>query len=671
MNSHSSEGPESHEAAANVFAMTREEIEALFRRTAGRPPVPHLDDREAWHALSARRETASLLADIPWDGNEEVPAIRARDWRAFTLTGDRQEFDRRYAFRRRRLLELTIAYAVHRTPALIPLIEDYLWAICEETEWTLSAHIHNSVTTDFPPADISLVDMAAPRTVIALAEAVFILDGVIHPEIAERVRFEVERRILREYYHRRDHYWMYWSCNWNAAAHAGVMAAAVYFVREPARLAYIVHKILQHLPNFLGGFDQDGGTSEGINTWNVGMGHYTIAAQLLEARSDGRMNLMTDAPGMSEIARFPERVRLSDHQYVTFSDAPARFYFSPFIMHYMNRHLGTALPVVRDPVLKEYSYLLRNLLVPEELITETPAASPKHVVFRGLGWMISREAPTEGPSDEKGPVLAVKGGHNDENHNHNDGGSFIVHYRGESLLVDMGKDVFTRRMFSGDRYSILCCRSAGHSVPLVNDTEQAAGRAFEARTLDYELGATDHIRYDLAGLYPESAGIRRLIRELRFERNPGSGAESQTRISLLDDLILEESGSCEERFWSFRKPEQVDASIVIPGRDGGLRLEAAATIAPPVASSSSTAPATTPPTPVITRVEEAVQGRDAYLIRYRFEKVQELRFTLTIHPDPALIATGEEEGTVGPDGEGDSGSRAGGRRPAPDDREVT
>jgi len=643
----------------NVFDLSREEIERLFRYTEGRPPVPRLDDREAWDTVASRAETADMLADLPWDGREEVPVIRARDWRAFTLSGDRQEFDRRYAFRRRRVVELTIAYAIHQTPDIVPLIEDYLWAICEETEWTLSAHVHNNITTDFPSADISLVDMAAPRTVIALAEAVFILDGVIHPEVAERVRSEVERRIIREYYHRRDLYWMHWSCNWNAAGHAGVMAAAVYFVREPAPLAYIVHKILQHLPNFLGGFDEDGGTSEGINTWNVGVGHYTIAAQLLEARSDGRMNLMTGARGMPEIARFPQRVRLSDNQYVTFSDAPQRFYFSPFIMYYMNRQLGADLPVVRDPVLKEYTYLLRNLLVPEEMISETPAASPKHVFFRGLGWMISRDAPRDDPADESGLVLAVKGGHNDENHNHNDGGSFLVHYRGESLLVDMGKDLFTRQMFSGDRYSILCCRSRGHSVPLINDTEQGAGRAFEARMLDYELGKIDRVLYDLARLYPPSAGIAGLTREMRFERSDGAasttgdGVDSpEARIRLLDEVTLEQAGVYEERFWSFRRPQEVDGDICISGRDGGLRLEAAASFA-------ATAP--TAPAPAITRVEEAIQGRDAYLIQYRFENVKQLSFALTVYPDPHLSAA--------PAGEPDGDSEDGGSKP--ESREVT
>ena len=46
----------------------------------------------------------------------------------------------------------------------------------------------------------------------------------------------------------------------------------------------------------------------------------------------------------------------------------------------------------------------------------------------------------------------MKGGHNAENHNHNDVGSFVVALGRATPLVDPGSEVYTARTFSPRRY---------------------------------------------------------------------------------------------------------------------------------------------------------------------------------------------------------------------------
>ncbi|MFJ2374236.1 hypothetical protein ACIOZL_15690 [Streptomyces sp. NPDC087769] len=80
----------------------------------------------------------------------------------------------------------------------------------------------------------------------------------------------------------------------------------------------------------------------------------------------------------------------------------------------------------------------------------------------------------------------LKGGHNEELHNHNDLGSFVVAVDGEPLLAELGAGFYNGQYFGPDRYDILCTGSQGHSVPLLNGTVQRASREAAAEVLAAE-----------------------------------------------------------------------------------------------------------------------------------------------------------------------------------------
>jgi hypothetical protein len=64
-------------------------------------------------------------------------------------------------------------------------------------------------------------------------------------------------------------------------------------------------------------------------------------------------------------------------------------------------------------------------------------------------------------------VLAIKAGHNAENHNQNDIGSFVLHVAGENLLTDPGRGLYSRQYFGPQRYDNIFANSYGHSVPRI------------------------------------------------------------------------------------------------------------------------------------------------------------------------------------------------------------
>ena len=126
--------------------------------------------------------------------------------------------------------------------------------------------------------------------------------------------------------------------------------------------------------------------------------------------------------------------------------------------------------------------------------------------YRAIIW---QRAVTTAPTDKKQAIyspfanqlivnkesysFAIKGGHNDEPHNHNDLGSFIFSDKDGQVFCDLGAGRYTKDYFDDSkRYGIFCNSSEGHSVPVVGGEYQSAGKNFSADlTFDGETALCD------------------------------------------------------------------------------------------------------------------------------------------------------------------------------------
>jgi hypothetical protein len=164
-------------------------------------------------------------------------------------------------------------------------------------------------------------------------------------------------------------------------------------------------------------------------------------------------------------------------------------------------------------------------------------------------------------------VLAIKAGHNDENHNQNDVGSFILHVDGETLLTDPGRGLYTRQYFGPERYENGFANSYGHSVPRIGGQMQKEGREFCGELLAPRVetsGALKRVEVEFARAYPVAnlSGLRRQI------------TVDQAGVVKLQDTICFAANpmQVEEAFMTWRAVETNGATAVVHGQRHAVRL---------------------------------------------------------------------------------------------------
>jgi hypothetical protein len=108
--------------------------------------------------------------------------------------------------------------------------------------------------------------------------------------------------------------------------------------------------------------------------------------------------------------------------------------------------------------------------------------------------------------------VALKGGNNNESHNHNDVGSYVFVLNDKSLVLDPGHENYTARTFSAKRYDSNLLNSFGHDVPMVAGELQRTGAAARAKVVKTNFtDASDTLTLDITSAYavPELVKLER------------------------------------------------------------------------------------------------------------------------------------------------------------------
>ena len=459
-----------------------------------------------------------LLTQWEQEAKNPIPALNYSAYRRFHYDGDREAYETP-CFARRRALDVCALLALiypEREEYMVQLM-DLIYAICDEYTWCLPAH-----QTELGKNNNRHIDLFAAEMGMCLSEIYTLLGDRMEPLIADRIRGEVDRRIIQSFLDTRF-FWEKNGSNWAAVCTGSV--ACTFMIMRPDLMPQVEERFTTAMKYFLGGFGPDGVCEEGFSYWCYGFGFFTVWADMYRVFTDGEEDWFK-LDHVRAIAPFLSRMYLTGGCTVSFADAGRTGRYSPAILHYLKDEYPDTV-VVPDPAYMEmmdacgrWCTLLRSFTwLKEEYLTPTAEAKTDMTYYApSVNWLVKR-----------GTVysFAAKGGHNAEPHNQHDVGSFILAKDHHQILTDPGAGVYTRQYFTpAVRYDGVACGSRGHSVPFFGtDADRAErgkhygyqkdGKQFRAADVAF---TGDTFTLDLAPAYGEPT-VHRVTRTFSFGEN--------------------------------------------------------------------------------------------------------------------------------------------------------
>ncbi len=482
-----------------------------------------ITDRVFWDALAAKPEFARVIQKAEKELEKPIPVVSDELYLQYSQNGNRTNYQREIGNRNRPLRTFVQAECLENKGRFIPRIEEYIRTFSADKSWVLPAHDHGN--TNFNGTQMT-VDLASSALSWELATIGATFGEKLSPEVRKMLDEQLELRCFAPFRGavltgKPKLWWLTGTNNWNAVCLAGVTGAAMANIPSREERAWFMAAACHFIKYSENGYTDDGYCSEGVGYWNYGFGNHLQLSEILRRATDGKIRIL-DSEKMRNVALYGVRIEILPGLTPPFSDCSITAVPDAKTVAILNRVFGFGLPEWSTYPLEpgpEMELTPMGVLTLDLPPAKTAAQPVEHAVrdfFPDAGVLISR------PNDWARVILprenwrgvqenvksldtlavAMKGGHNNEHHNHNDVGAYVVIYRGESPLLDLGAEVYTRRTFSNQRYESKLMNSWGHPVPLVDGNMQKTGGQYRAAVTKTEFTEDrDTLELDMRGAY--------------------------------------------------------------------------------------------------------------------------------------------------------------------------
>ncbi len=485
---------------------------------------PDYTDRNGWDSLTGENkqwliERGEKRLKYEWKMNV------ATDYLTYERTGDRQAMQSKQTANNNALSDLVLAELAEGKGRFIDQIINGVWMECERTSWVLSAHLHRQDDgRNFPNHTDQIIDLGSGEIGAFLAWTYYFLHeefDKVNPVIAQRLQEELHNRITVPYLKRQHEWWLALRKNpdgivnnWNPWCNCNVLQVVMLTEQDPLTVDSCVWQSMRSVDQFINYTKADGACEEGPSYWGHAAGKLYDYLSVLDKISGGHISLFDQAEIRAR-GEYLVRAYIGNGWVVNFADATARFddNISTLLYRYGEavgsqdmQQLAALLAHQRKHIITGGTDLYRSL--------EGLKAYPKIMATEGR---LSTQAYTWYPETEVciyrrgGWLLAAKGGHNNESHNHNDIGTCLLYKDQQPVLIDAGVGTYTKQTFSDERYQIWSMQSGFHNLPVLNGYDQKEGKTYRAVS-----AKTNPRRYsvaiDVASAYPREAGVKKWIR---------------------------------------------------------------------------------------------------------------------------------------------------------------
>ena len=468
-------------------------------------PWPRYEDREAWESLPAPVREEMIRRGEGWL-NYEWPSLLATGYMEFLRNGNRNRYEKLYFERRIAIIDMMIAECIEGKGRFLDQLANGAWLVCEETSWTIPAHdCHDNFIPDpLPDPEDSPRDLFGCETGAMMASLYYFLGdkfSELSQRLALRIREETLRRIVRPAM--RSYSWWMGIENLRGSRHTTVvnnwapwcasttlLAALLLGETDGARRKY-VRQMLDTLEIFAEIYGEDGGCDEGPAYWGRAAAAFYEALSLLKDASGGGLDVF-DLPKVQAMGLYLPKMHIAGNWYVNFADCAASLLPTADLVYRYGRStscqrmMDFASWLAHRNGSFSHSYCvipaLHQIFTWKEMMDGTGNAVGERLeYFPDIEVMVAREGKF---------MLAAKGGHNGESHNHNDIGSFVLYHGGEPAFIDAGTLTYSRKTFSEQRYEIWTMQSSYHNLPDFGGREQLPGESFRSGGVEL-IGSKD------------------------------------------------------------------------------------------------------------------------------------------------------------------------------------
>jgi hypothetical protein len=386
------------------------------------------------------------------------------------------------------------------------------------------------------------------------------------PSIYKTVYKSIESHILDpyldEYRYLHGHEWLGFGRythnhrvnNWNTYCNGHVILTYLLADQNQERLLKALEQCARSIDCYLDFNKFDGACDEGPSYWNMAGGKVFEYAKLMYECTGGKMNILEDEQ-VRRIMEWKSKNYVTDGYLVAFGDGEAhgngdyRLYYRIGQTMNMPEMSDFGISMAANPVKQKFSNKisaktdLYRCLESLRYQKDFEAAQQQALANAGGDWnkmMIQlREKATSFwyPETEhaylrtkNGWFIGVKGGHNNESHNHNDVGSGVFFVENCPILIDPGVSTYGKNTFGDNRYKNWHIQSQWHNAPIINGQMQNNGNEFKAEGTTCDI-KKNVFTTDIAGAYPAEAKVKKWQRTWSLNTK---------EMVVTDNFILEE-----------------------------------------------------------------------------------------------------------------------------------
>ncbi len=494
--------------------------------------LPGYDSRDFWNKLpdEIRKEYISKATNyLKYDW----PVVKATDYLEFTRSGERKQ--EVYAACSEALNSLVMGELVEGKGRFMDQIINGVWFYCEQTWWGWSAHLGSQKAgAGLPDINDPFIDLGVGEIACDLSWTYYLFHKQfdrVHPLISQRLKQEIEKKVLIPYFNRNDFWYMGFNGgrpnNWNPWINYNMLNCYLLMENDPERGYAAVEKILSSMDKFLNGYSDDGGCDEGPSYWGAAGALLYESLEIMKNATSGKFDVFNDQL-IRNIGKYFYKVNIHSPYFINFADADATTTGDASTVYRYGKAIG-------DTIMEQFgAYLGQQIHFGEHSFDGKICDQIKSLTLNGeIKNAVAREAlvshfwlpETEvaGARDNEGSYsgffFGAKGGFNDESHNHNDVGSCVLYYDGKPCLIDLGREEYNAKTFSPRRYEIWTMQSGYHNLPVINGTDQMAGKEYKAKNSAFRADRkTAVFSADIAGAYTSKAMVKKWVRTYILKR---------------------------------------------------------------------------------------------------------------------------------------------------------